>query len=450
MYLYLFICLGDMEKSIVLPYMFTPRDYQLPLWRYVMGGGKRACVFHHRRAGKDKVMWNLLVTKACTTEQAGVYYYFFPTYKQGKKILWEGIDMGGMRYLDHLPKEMVKKKNDTEMKIELVNGSLIQVVGTDNYDSIRGTNPCFCVFSEFAFQDYRAWEVVRPILDANDGVAIFNTTPNGKNHAYKMYQAVKNDSYWFTEILTILDTKVIPMEKIEQARKEGVPEDMIQREYFCSFEASLEGAYYGKLMQQAQEQGRITRVPFNPTLPVYTFWDLGYNDTTAVWFMQRRGTAFYFIDYYEASREGLPHYAYMLREKQSECGYAYEKHYFPHDVEQHMIDTGMSRREILVSLGIPNYQIKTVPRPKFKEEAIEATRAKLPLCWFDEERCERGIEALRAYQSKKDEKNDTYFSNPLHDWASNGSDAFSYFALGFKDATRGMSSLIGDQFVDSY
>jgi hypothetical protein len=388
-----------------------------------------------------------LVTEACSTEKKGTYYYFFPTYKLGKKVIWQGIDMDGVRFLDHIPKHLVKRTNDTEMFVELVNGSIIQIVGTDKYDGIRGTNPIFCIFSEFAFQDRGAWEVVRPILDVNGGVAVFNTTPNGKNHAWKMWKTVKGLPDWYTEMLTVKDTGVLKPENIERIRREGTSEETIQREYYCSFEASIEGAYYAKQMTQAYEQGRVGKVPFNPLAPVYTFWDLGFNDHNTIWFMQPSEMGYNFINCYSNHHEGLGHYVHTLRELREEFGYRYEQHFLPHDVEHHDIGTGLSRRQTLVSLGLENSSIKTVERPKHKELAIEAVRNKLPLCWFDEEHCEEGVAGLMAYHSKKKEQEDVFFKTPVHDQASHYADAFSYFALGFKPK-RHVQSFVGDQFTD--
>lgn len=191
--------------DLKIPFNYTPRNYQLPLFRAMDSGIKRAFCVWHRRAGKDKSLINLCVKKML--EQKGVYYYFFPTYSQGKKILWDGIDGSGFRFIDHFPPQIIDNKNNQEMKIKLINGSVFQVVGTDRFDSVRGTNPIGCVFSEYAYQNPQAWDVVRPILNENGGWAVFNTTPNGENHAFDLYQAAKDSPDWFCEILTVNDTK---------------------------------------------------------------------------------------------------------------------------------------------------------------------------------------------------------------------------------------------------
>lgn len=381
-------------------------------------------------------------------ETKGSYFYFFPTYKQGKKILWDGMDNTGFKFLDHFPRQIVAKKNDTEMKIELTNGSVFQVIGTDNFDAIRGTNPVFCVFTEYAFQDPRAWDTVRPILDANGGTAIFNTTPNGENHAYDLFEKVKDDELWFTQLLTINDTGAVPLSAIEQARKEGVDEDTIQREYFCSFGASVQGAYYAPEIRAALADKRITNVPFDASTEVHTFWDLGMDDSTTIWFMQRIGRSFAFIDYYENSGEGISHYVDVLKEKQKE-GYSYGKHYFPHDVEVRELGSGKSRKQTLVDMGVPASSIKVVPRISDVGQGIQAVRSLLHLCWFDEKKCRRGLNALKNYRKKYDEENKTFMKTALHDWSSHGSDAFRTFATGWRDEMN-FPALKGIRSFDIY
>ena len=157
--------------KIDIPFNFTPREYQKPLINAMATGIKRAVCVWHRRAGKDKTAINYTIKEML--KRVGIYYYFLPTYQQGKKVIWDGIDGSGFKTMDHFPKEIIKKKNEAEMKIELKNGSLFQMVGTDNYDAIRGTNPVGCVFSEYSFQDPQVWDLIRPILRENGGWAIF-------------------------------------------------------------------------------------------------------------------------------------------------------------------------------------------------------------------------------------------------------------------------------------
>ena len=206
---------------------------------------KRAVVVWHRRSGKDKTAINITVSKMF--ERVGIYYYFMPTYSQGKKIIWDGMDRSGMPFLDHFPKPLIKSKNETELKIELKNGSLFQIIGTDKIDAIVGTNPVGCVFSEYSLQNPKAWDYIRPILAENGGWALFLYTPRGMNHGWKLLQQAKDSDNWFWEILTVDDTKAIGKEVLEQENKE-MPSDLYQQEYYCKF---LEGA--GQAIRRIEE-----------------------------------------------------------------------------------------------------------------------------------------------------------------------------------------------------
>jgi len=222
--------------KIRIPHNFEPRNYQLPFFKIMDKGCKRAVLVWHRRAGKDKSALNLMIKKML--ERKGIYYYFFPTYSQAKKVIWEGIDKEGMPFLEHFPKSLIVYKNDTEMKIKLRNGSMFQLVGTENIDSIMGTNPVGCVFSEYALQNPQAWNYIRPILAENDGWAVFIFTPRGMNHGWEILQTAKKSEKWFWQILTVDDTKAIPKWKLNE-EKDEMPEDFFQQEYYCKF---IEGA----------------------------------------------------------------------------------------------------------------------------------------------------------------------------------------------------------------
>jgi len=170
-----------LTKDIAIPYKFTPRDYQLGMLTQVPKYYSRGAFLWHRRAGKDKAAWNKVIMEAI--QHRAIYYYFFPTYRQGRKAIWEAIDPNtGVRFLDHIPPEFITNKNDTEMKVTLVNGSIIRIVGTEDIDSVVGTAPYGCIFSEYALQDPKAWNMIRPILAENKGWALFVSTPRGRNH----------------------------------------------------------------------------------------------------------------------------------------------------------------------------------------------------------------------------------------------------------------------------
>ncbi|HUN56230.1 MAG TPA: hypothetical protein VMU29_13850 [Smithella sp.] len=228
--------------EITIPYNYTPRRYQKGLYNCIGAGFKRAVAVWHRRAGKDKTLLNLIVKEA--HKRIGTYYYFFPTYNQGRKVLWDGIDRNGFRYMDHIPEELRTHTNQQEMKIRLKCGSLIQIIGTDNIDAIMGTNPVGCVFSEYSLQNPAAWDLIRPILTENGGWAVFNYTPRGRNHGFVLYEMAKNNPDWFTELLTVEDTDVVSAAMVQSEREAGMSEEMIKQEFYCSFEASLSQCFF--------------------------------------------------------------------------------------------------------------------------------------------------------------------------------------------------------------
>jgi hypothetical protein len=220
--------------EVTIPHKYSPRPYQKPLWAAIQRGIKRLVVVWHRRSGKDKTIVNIVASES--QKRVGTYFYFFPTYAQGKKILWDGTDKDGFRFLDHFPKEIIKNKNETELRIEFKNGSAFQIIGTDKIDSIVGTNPIGCVFSEYSLQDPKAWDLMRPILRENGGWAIFNFTPRGVNHGFKILQVAKdNPDTWFHQVLTVDDTHAVSQEDIDAERREGMPEELIQQEFYCKF-----------------------------------------------------------------------------------------------------------------------------------------------------------------------------------------------------------------------
>ena len=423
--------------EIQVPDNWRPRDYQLDLWKYLENGGKRAVAVWHRRAGKDLLSVNWCVTAAL--KRKGLYWHLLPTYNQGRKIVWDGMTRDGRSFLEHFPKELWANVNNTDMRLELKNGSIYQVVGTDNVDRLVGSNPVGVVFSEYSLQDPRAWDLVRPILAENGGWAMFIYTARGRNHGYDLFNMANRNERWFCQRLSIDDTSVLTQEAIEEEREAGMPEELIQQEFYCSFDAPLVGSYYGSLMAKALAEERIKNVPYEPRLEVHTSWDLGMGDSTAIIWFQQFGNEYRIIDYYENQGEGIPHYVKVVRDKD----YVYGKHIAPHDIKVREMGTGKSRFEVARDLGLrfdicPNIQI---------DDGIEAARSIIPRCYFDEKKCSILVEALRQYRKDYDEKNKVYKNRPLHDWSSHGADAFRYLALGTRDINKNRQNL--PSFADS-
>lgn len=191
-----------------------------------------------------------------------------------------------------------------------------------------------------------------------------------------------------------------------------------------AFEASIEGAYFAKQMEYLRKNNRICSVPYEASVPVNTFWDLGMNDSMVIWFHQRVGLENRFIDYYECSGEGFGHYKKVLSEK----GYVYGEHYGPHDLSVKELGTGISRKESAQKLGI-NFEV--VARVPDKLSGIEASRSQLMSCWFDETNCAIGIRHLDNYRKEWDDKLGVFRNAPRHDAASHGADGFQTFATGY-------------------
>lgn len=412
---------------VTIPHNFTPRGYQFGLLKAIDRGIKRAIIIWPRRHGKDKTCFNALTKEA--VKRVGNYYYIFPEYNQGRKALWDNIDRDGFRVIDHIPKELVKSRNATEMKIELMNGSIIQIVGASDIDRIVGSNPAGVVFSEYSLIDPNVWGYIYPILAENGGFAWFNMTPRGDNHAKLLYQAYLDNPDWYVSKITAEEAGVFSKKELANIREEYYKlyssYDLYEQEFMTSFESPVQGAYYADQLKRADQEKRIVNVPYDSATTVYTAWDLGMNDTTAIWFWQNVGHEVHVIDYYEMSGEPLSHYAKILKEKP----YAYQTHYLPHDAKARELGTGKSRVEVLEALQIGS--IEVLPATAV-QDGIEQARMLFGRCWFDQSKTERGVLTLRNYRKDFDEKNKVWRSKPKHDWASNGADAFRYFAVAYE------------------
>lgn len=410
-------------REITIPYHFEPRDYQIPIFEAIDEGVKRIIMVRHRRAWKDKACFNIIVKKAA--EDVWIYYYVFPTYSQGKKAVWDWIDKDGWKTIKHIPDEIIKRKNDTEMKVELINGSIIQIIGSDNVDSIVWTNPIWIVFSEYSLQSPAVWDFLRPILAENGWWAIFNFTPRWDNHAKELLDMARANDKWLVSIQTVLDTKAITPEVLEEERKEIILKNwsdaIFQQEYYCSFDAWIAGNYYAEILSELEKNNHRTVIPYDPWLDVYTVWDLWINDSTAIWFWQRLGKEIRIIDHYENNWEGLSHYVGVLREK----WYRYWTMYLPHDAQARSVQTWKTVEEKMYEYWFNDIQI--VPRLSVLD-GINSARAILPYCYFDKDKTERGRKCLKNYHKEFDDKR-TAYKWPEHDWSSHSADAFRYLAV---------------------
>jgi len=410
---------------------FKPRPYQLKLLQgFECQGFKRLLVIWPRRAGKDFTAFNILLRAAL--KRVATYYIVLPTFSQGRRVIWDAITNDGIRFRDFIPDKLIMKTNEQLMRITLVNGSQIQIVGSDNYDALVGVNLGGAIFSEYALQDPRGYQFLRPVLTANDGWAIFISTPRGKNSLFELYEIARNHPDWWVSHLTVEDTKHIPLDLIEKERQEGLmSEDLIQQEYYCSFTMGVEGSYYAKYLDKARLECRIGIVPWEPAFQVHTAWDIGVRDSTSVIFFQTIGQTTRLIDYYENSKEGLEHYVHMLSTKP----YTYGQHIAPPDIAVKEWGSGMTRIEKAKQLGI---KFRVAPALGIMD-GIEAVRSMFGRIWIDEKRCVKLIKSLDNYRQEWDERKKVYKSHPLHDGNSHAADAMRYLAITMPKMRDGMT-----------
>ena len=405
---------------------------------------KRMVLVWHRRAGKDLFALNYIVKQA--KQKKGLYWHVYPTYAQGRKALWDAMDKTGTRFLDALS----EARNDVTMRCTFGNGSVYQVIGSSvKKEDLRGANPIGVVFSEYSYMKPSFWEsIVRPILKENGGWALFLYTPNGQNHGYDLFEHAKADNAWYAERRTIEETfevdgvtPVISLESIEQDRREGMDEDLIQQEYFCEFLGYLHGSYFSKVIQERRQAGAIKPLTVDSGLPVTTYWDIGMN--TAIWFLQVRGEELAVVDYLEGSDQGLSEYFCRLQEKARKEGYRYAAHVFPHDLRHFEWGSGFTRLETAKQLSeeLKLGPVETLERyggEKYSvPEGIHLARRLLERCVMDGVKCELGLKALMEYKQAYDQKRERYLDYPeRNQWSSHAADAFRYMAIDVQERRR--------------
>lgn len=443
--------------SFVDPH-YSPRYYQIPVFQAIHSGIKRVFLVWHRRAGKDKTCWEAMLSKAF--EEAGNYWYMFPEYAQGRKAFWESIDSQGKRIIDYIPEQLLyKAPSNQSMTIYLktrknIEGtdqkshSTIQVVGADQPDSLRGSNPKGVIASE-----YSEWKkpsvletIIEPILVENNGWLLINCTPKGKQAAYYLYQAAKSSPAWFTSLLTIEDTQkkdtttrqwqpIVSQQDIQAIRdRKQTPEEIILQEYYCDFNAPQTGLFYAQALETVDLRRAVLPLTYNPNLHTYTGWDLGLNDATAIWWFQfdPKSKVLYAIDYEEFVSTPLPDICHHVVAKP----YRVKAHIAPHDIVQRGYESGLTRYHIARQHGV-SFQDATNTLTKAKKlpilDGIEAVRNLIPRTYFCQYNAQEGLECLRNYKRKYDAETNTYGNTPVHDKYSHGADAFRTFAVWFRE-----------------
>jgi hypothetical protein len=463
------------SEVITLPYKFEPREYQYPVLRYYdeTPNRQRAFLLAHRRTGKDLLAWNILVKE--TQKRVGTYWHVLPLLNQARKIIWTGSTKDGIPFLDFIPPPLIASKRDDDMSIRLTNGSLIQLVGADRIDSLMGSNPVGVNLSEFALMKPSVWDYLSPILNENDGWANFITTPRGRNHAFDLFKSMvdaanNKGAKYFVQVLTVDDTRkpllddkgepiyrrdgspvMVPImspEAIQEQRDLNIPEEIIQQEYYCSFEAGMVGSYYSEAISKLEKEGRAVKdlSMYNPDLPVYTAWDIGFSDSMSIWYFQIEKKRINVIEYNEFVGRSLIECCHIVNAKwdklREECGwaddlvsktmalyqhhenYSYKTHFGPHDLDQTDISIGVTRRSVAKQHGL---KFRLVPRTDV-QSGIDLVRRILINCHFELTRTNDGLRALKEYHKEWNESKQMYEEKPCHDWSSHGADGFRYLA----------------------
>lgn len=395
-----------------------------------------------RRHGKDDVC--LHHTALAMGERKGTYWYLLPEYAQARKAVWDAIDEErGIRRLDLiLPKEIRQVYREQEMVVGHA-GSLLQVVGADNYHSLVGSPPVGVVFSEYARTDPSAWAYLMPIIEKNGGWALFNSTPYGDNHFKTFYEWTKSQSDWFTELLTADQCGVYRQDQLKRIEEqliathgEQVGRSLFLQEYFCSFDASLPGAFWADELLQAEQEGRIRPFQVDRRVPVYTGWDLGRVDDTAIWFYQIIQHQLFFFHSHHSSLKDIDYYVeQVLIPVQDQYGITYARHWLPHDAKPRRVSEGAG--STLQQLTEHARRRPTLGQFAFLkvtdlQEQIQAARKTLQHAVFHDRRCADGVRALKHYHREWDQELRVFRTNPVHDWSSHYASAFCTVGMTWK------------------
>lgn len=417
------IVTGD-EETPVVDTGYVPRMLQYKLHREMKRFNAIVC---HRRFGKTIFSINHMINAAIRSKlPAPRYAYLAPTYGQAKRIVWDPLK----KYTSKIPGVQV---NEAEMRVDIpANNARIMLLSAETPDSLKGIYLDGAILDEYASMNPATWsEVIRPTLSDRRGWANFIGTPKGQNNFYDLYEYAmkKGDPEWYAALYKASQTGIISTEELESNRR-TMSEDEYEQEYECSFVAALSGAYFGKELARATAESRITGVPYDPALPVDTYWDLGINDTTSIWFVQSIRGVHRFIDHYEICGASLPEILQDVQKRK----YVLGQFVLPHDAAARDLSTGRTQVQVLYSLGCRN--VRVIPRVGTKRESLNAARMIFPKCAFDAVKCELGLKALAQYQRKWNPKANMYEDAPLHNWASNSADAFQQFGLGCRDDSR--------------
>ena len=383
-----------------------------------------AVIVAHRRCGKTLgCILDLIYRAISEGKEDGRYAYVAPYYSQAKNIAWD--------YLQKYSQPVLAKANQSELWVELVNGARIRLFGADNPDALRGLYLDGIVLDEYADMRPRIWgEIIRPLLSDRLGWAVFIGTPKGHNGFWELYSAAINKDDWYVKTLRASVTGLIAESELADAAK-SMTQDQYLQEFECDFESAIVGAYYGKEMRLLTDQGRITEVKYDPMYKVNTAWDLGYTDSTSIWWYQVIHGEIRVLEHHSSNGQSVPFYTGLIQSKD----YDYGIHWLPHDARAKTLSSGGKSIIEQLSAKIPLESMKIVPNLSL-QDGIQASRMALQRAWFDGDKCMEGIECLRQYQREYDEDKKVFRDRPRHDWTSHSSDAFRYLSIAWREEEK--------------
>ena len=383
-----------------------------------------AVIVAHRRCGKTLgCILDLIYRAISEGKEDGRYAYVAPYYSQAKNIAWD--------YLQKYSQPVLAKANQSELWVELVNGARIRLFGADNPDALRGLYLDGIVLDEYADMRPRIWgEIIRPLLSDRLGWAVFIGTPKGHNGFWELYSAAVNKDDWYVKTLRASVTGLIPDSELADAAK-SMTQDQYLQEFECDFESAIVGAYYGKEMRLLTDQGRITKVEYDDMYKVHTAWDLGYTDSTSIFWFQVILGEIRVLEHHSSNGQSVPFYTGLIQSK----NYNYGTHWLPHDARAKTLSSGGKSIIEQLSAKIPLESMKIVPNLSL-QDGIQASRMALQRAWFDGDKCMEGIECLRQYQREYDEDKKVFRDRPRHDWTSHSADAWRYCSIAWREEEK--------------
>jgi phage terminase large subunit len=386
--------------------------------------GKRfSCLVCHRRAGKTVAATNRLIRTALTTNRKDPRVaYIGPTFSQAKDIVWQYA----RQYTQEIPGT---RPFEYDLRIELLNGARLKLYGAENVNRLRGLYFDDVVFDEYALMNPSIWEdVVRPALADRGGRATFMGTPAGMDAFYELWlYAQENPDEWYCldewprRVMPASETGIIPPEELA-ANFKILDSAKYAREYECDFTASFEGAYYAKQVQDAVAQGRVTKIAYDPALDVYSCWDLGIDDATAIWTFQIVNREWRWLEYTEGNNKDLGHWISWIKQRP----YPVDLNFLPHDAKVREHSNLKSRQSFIEDRGLKT----TVVKKHLVQDGVQAVRMILPRSWFNDKGTLRGLAAVRMYRANFNEKTEALALRPLHDKNSHAADAMRTGVMG--------------------